>query len=186
MNQTKVIGECRSSNGDLKWRQETTNLITTEGLIYALKTGFCFYDKSVHLTTLDTTPDTREVLRYCLFSSDSTPAESWTYSGIGTQFTEFTGYTCYGGLYYDETSDRPPVVPGFSSMEGVLHSTTKVIITSSGSIQGLCVVGGATKGDNSWTYGIMLNAARFQSLESVAVNDEFQIGIYVTCNIDET
>jgi len=128
-----------------KWKEIIFNLVTYECLDDVL--GVYFQGGSQATTWY-----------ILLFDSDSTPAGTWTYANIGTDFTEFTDY--------DETT-REEWIDG-SVLNRILdNSATPAEFTASVGVNtviyGTAMVNVSTKGDNASPSGLIFNGARFSS-----------------------
>lgn len=144
--------ECFDKNGNLKWEDWASNLVTNEGLDHIL-------DAILHASTQITT-------WYALmFESDSTPAAAWTYAvPIMTETTA-----------YDEVT-RPEYVEAASSGQSITNSANKAqfTINASKTMYGAALVGGGTtpttKGDVAGG-GTLLCAATFAAARAVIDDD---------------
>ena len=134
--------ECFYPNGQLKWVEVIPNIVVDEGI-----------DHSLDVIFLGGTAYSSWYV--ALFNSDSTPAATWDYAGIGTDQTEFTDY--------DETA-RPTWNPGSISNHTLTDQVSFTASTGvSTTIYGSYVVNVSTKGDNASGIGIMWCATRFST-----------------------
>lgn len=136
---------CYDRFGNLKWIELIKNTITNE----------CLNDNlDVYLNGGTQSSDWYVLL----FSSNSTPAVTWTYAAIGTDFTEFTDY--------DELT-RVTWSPASPSGQSITNSASPAEFTASAgvdtSLYGAGMVNVSTKGDNASPAGKLFCATRFGS-----------------------
>lgn len=132
--------ECLRADGSLKWVEIIPNIVVNEGLDHAL--DIIFLGGTAYSTWY-----------VGLFSSDSTPAATWDYAGIGTDQTEFTDY--------DEAT-RPQWNPLTITSHALSDEVSFTASTGvSATLYGSYVVNVSTKGDNVSGIGIMWCGTRF-------------------------
>ena len=131
---------CRYPDGSIKWEEVIKNLVVDEGLYYSLDTGFM--------------AGTQYSSWYVgLFSSNSTPVNTWDYAGINTDQTEFTNY--------DETTRQqwsPVSIVSLALSDEVSFTASTGVNTT---LYGAFLVNVSTKGDSASGVGIMWCATRF-------------------------
>jgi len=100
---------------------------------------------------------------YCgLFSSNSTPASSWTAANLGSNCTEATGYS---------SSTRVAYTPGAASGKAITNSASRAtfVFNTDLTIYGAFLISDSAK---SGTSGTLFSAARFSASKTVANLDE--------------
>lgn len=144
--------ECYDKHGNLKWVDESENLVTNEGLDAIL-------DIMLHASTQITT-------WYCvMFENNHTPAAGNTYAVPG--YTETTSY--------DEAT-RPAYVEAAASGQSITNSANKATFTISATktLYGAALVGGGsaptTKGDTAGG-GTLLCCVQFAASRAVVDDD---------------
>jgi len=127
--------ECVGHSGRQKWADKVKNMVVDEGLEKLL--GIMFGGSSQYGTWYVGLVN----------GSSVTPAGSWQYTGIGSNFTENTTYTA---------SNRQTFTPGAVASKQISNSGSKASFTVSGSSQitvcGAFLCAGpnaATKGNNA-------------------------------------
>ena len=144
--------ECFDKGGNLKWREETSNLITNQGLNHALNVEL---DAATQITTW----------YCCLVETNTTPALTMTYAVPA--YTESTAYT---------QATRPEYVEAASTAQSTTNSANKAVYTINAikTMYGASLVGGgsaaSTKGDTTGG-GTLLCYALFGTARSVISGD---------------
>ncbi|MET0039890.1 MAG: hypothetical protein ABW041_07090 [Dehalococcoides mccartyi] len=158
----KFITECYRK-GKLIWREESRNIVTTEGRNRLLDVMF-------HGTTQIST-------WYCgLVETDTTPDAGMTYD-VPT-FTESTAY--------DEAA-RPAFVEAASSSGSVTNSANKAVFTISGTktMYGAALFSISTKGDHTaGADNVLYCYSKFTSGRSVVDDDVINLTYTVTAADD--
>ena len=136
------IFECYYPDGTLKWKEVIKNIVVDDGLYHSLDVifmgGTAYSDWYVSL-----------------FSSDSTPDNTWDYAGINTDQTEFTSY--------DEVTRQQWSPASIVTLQLVDEVTFTASVGVDTTIYGAFVVNVNTKGDDSSPVGIMWCATRFST-----------------------
>lgn len=159
--QGKFIAECYDKNGNFKWRTETPNLVTNEGLDAALDIMF-------HASTQITT------WYVGLFESNTTILATHTYAVPG--FTESTAYS---------EANRQEYVEAAASGQSMTNSANKAVfsINATKTIYGAFLVGGGTGADTKDDQaggGTLWCAAQFTSSKNVDSGDTIEITYTLT------
>lgn len=156
----KFIITCISAIGELKWVEIINNLNVSEGLTDILGVYF--------------SSDTQSANWYIgLKGSNETPADGWNAAGIGTQFTEFTGYS---------QATRVQWVEAGASSKSISNSASPSVfsINASGTLYGAFLVNISTKGSTS---GKLWCCSNFSTSRPVNSGDSISI-IYVITSQD--
>ena len=141
------------STGELKWVEETHNIITNEGLDHILN---CLLHAGTQFTTWYLT----------LSETNTTPLATHTYAVPG--YTECTAY--------DETV-RQTYVEAASSSQSVTNSANRAVFTMSATktIYGAALVSFATKDDTAESGAVLLASGLFGSSKAVNDNDVLEL-----------
>ena len=110
-----------------------------------------------------------------LFESDSTPAATWVYANIGTDFTEFEDY--------DEATRVLWNSAGVTSQTDTNTANPAAFTCSTGistTIYGAALVNVSTKGDNASGSGIEWCATRFGTARPFAAAEVINIVYTIT------
>ena len=156
-----VFQGCRI-DGSVKWIEIVENIVLNEALDYALEAcleGATNYGDWYIL----------------LFESDSTPAATWVYANIGTDFTEFEDY--------DESTRVLWNSAGVTSQTDTNTANPAAFTCSTGistTIYGAALVNVSTKGDNSSPAGIEWCATRFGTPRPFAAAEVINIVYTIT------
>jgi hypothetical protein len=147
--------ECRDKDGNLKWVEETRNLVTNQGLDYLLNV----LRNQTQIAAWYVIP----------FESDSTPAAGNTYAT--PSFTECTTYT---------EANRPAWTIVAPSAQQLTNTASKARFTfnASKTIYGAALVGGgtgATTKGNTAGGGTLLCASRFATSKAVESSDTLDV-----------
>lgn len=144
--------ECFDMNGNLKFVEESKNLVTDEGLNDNLTTNF--------------KDGTKKASWYIgLIGNNATPAANWTSSGIGSQFTEFQGYSEVGRQLWETGSVSAKSLTNSSNV-------ASFSINAPGTIYGAFITSLVTKGG---TTGILWCASLLGTSRAVIANDIFRV-----------
>lgn len=153
--------ECYDKDGQLKWVDHSTNVVTNEGLNALLDIMF---HGSTQITTW----------YIALFESDSTPAAGNTYAVPGVTESEA----------YDEAT-RVAFVEAAASSQSITNSANKASFTISATktIYGAFLVGGgsaaSTKSDTAGG-GTLYCSSRFSSAKSCEDDDSLKVTVTLT------
>jgi hypothetical protein len=159
--QGKFHVECFDKTGNLKWVEETRNLVTNEGLDAALDIMF-------HADTQITT------WYVAVFNTNTTILATHTYAAPG--YTESTNY---------DEANRQAYVEAAASGQSITNSANKATLTMNATetIYGAALVGGGsgatTKGDTAGG-GKLWCAAQFASSKNVDSGDTLEITYTLT------
>ena len=159
--QGKFIVTCHDKDGNFKWREETRNLVTNEGLDAALDIMF-------HADTQITT------WYLLLFNTNTTILATHTYAVPG--FTESTAY---------DEAVRQAYVEAAASGQSMTNSANKGVFTMNGTetIYGAALVGGGsapTTKDDQAGGGFLWCAAQFASSKNVDSGDTLEVTYTLT------
>ena len=155
------VVRCYDGQGRMRWESIVDNLVTDEGLNYILSVGIT---NGAQISNW----------YFGLFSSNSTPAPSWTYAS--TPATEFTGY--------DELTRRPWDYSPASGQTVGTTSRSVFSINASANIYGVLLVSNDTKGDTAAPGAVMLSASRFITPKPVDPGDVLEVTYSISVNDD--
>jgi len=156
---------CKGPDGQEKWRENTHNLFTNEGLDNLLNV---YFHGATQLTTW----------YVALFENDHTVAAGNTYATPG--FTECTAYDEATRQEYEEAA---------ASSQSITNSANKATFTMSATktIYGAALVGGgtaATTKGNTAGGGVLACAAQFSSSRGVEDDDTLEVTYTVSAADD--
>lgn len=155
--QGKFIATCFDKNGNFKWREETRNIVTNEGLDAALDIMF-------HADTQITT------WYVVLSESNTTPLATHTYA--------VPAYTEVNAAIDEAT--RPAYVEAAASSQSMTNAASKAVFTfnATKTIYGAALVGGGsaadTKGDTAgggklWCSALFTTAKGVDPLDTIEI-----------------